>query len=504
MKKIIIQIIRNGFLILLILFLSLSLYSTNWATDTFKFLSFDEVLFQITTPIKGTASSILSSYLFDSLFLAIILTAFLFVVIYIILHFIDCYFFDFEIQIKKKIIHFKIKGFVFKICFAVCTIILTVGIVYYCLDKMLFIDYVKAQVDDSPFIEEHYVDPQTVSIAFPEQKRNLIFIYAESMESTFFSYDLGGESEFNYIEPLNDITANNITFSDTELFGGPITVNGSTWTSGAMVATTAGLPLKNSLDQISGVSSMLSGAYSLGNILDENGYTQEIMFGSDQEFGNRGAYFASHGNYKVYDYYEAIKNKKIDEDYFVWWGFEDSKLFEYAKEEITSLASQNQPFNFTMLTVNSHTKDGYVESDCTASFSSQYANAVYCSAEQIAAFIGWIQQQDFYSNTTVIVIGDHVSMQEDFYPEGTRRRPYNVFINSAVTEGNFKNRYFTSMDYFPTTLASLGVSIEGDRLGLGTNLFSNTPTLMEEVGVDYMVDEMPKYSTFYMKNFYYS
>ena len=35
---------------------------------------------------------------------------------------------------------------------------------------------------------------------------------------------------------------------------------------------------------------------------------------------------------------------------------------------------------------------------------------------------------------------------------------------------------------FPTMLASIGVKIEGERLGLGTNLFSDKPTIMEENG----------------------
>ena len=37
------------------------------------------------------------------------------------------------------------------------------------------------------------------------------------------------------------------------------------------------------------------------------------------------------------------------------------------------------------------------------------------------------------------------------------------------------------MDMFPTTLASLGAVIDGDRLGLGTNLFSDKPTLAENL-----------------------
>ena len=60
------------------------------------------------------------------------------------------------------------------------------------------------------------------------------------------------------------------------------------------------------------------------------------------------------------------------------------------------------------------------------------------------------------------------------------------------------------MDYFPTTLASLGATIDGERLGLGTNLFSEEPTLMEEVGVDTFSEEMTKYSSYYMEKFYYS
>ena len=53
------------------------------------------------------------------------------------------------------------------------------------------------------------------------------------------------------------------------------------------------------------------------------------------------------------------------------------------------------------------------------------------------------------------------------------------------------------MDLFPTTLASLGVEIEGDRLGLGTNLFSGKETLIEKYGLDYVNKEVLKNSSYY-------
>ena len=119
---------------------------------------------------------------------------------------------------------------------------------------------------------------------------------------------------------------------------------------------------------------------------------------------------------------------------------------------------------------------------------------------QLGEFIEWIQDQDFYDNTTVILAGDHLSMNTTSFnnlPEGYERRVYNVYLNSAVDTDNTKNRDFTTFDYYPTTLAALGVKIQGDRLGLGTNLFSDKKTLSEKYGNDYIDQELRKKSTYY-------
>ena len=94
-------------------------------------------------------------------------------------------------------------------------------------------------------------------------------------------------------------------------------------------------------------------------------------------------------------------------------------------------------------------------------------------------------------------------MQNDFYKDKTSdgyiRTVYNVIINPTIDAQNYKNRQFTVMDLYPTMLASLGATIEGDRIGLGTNLYSNTPTLVEELGFDYFNNEIKKNSKYYNK-----
>lgn len=79
------------------------------------------------------------------------------------------------------------------------------------------------------------------------------------------------------------------------------------------------------------------------------------------------------------------------------------------------------------------------------------------------------------------------------------RRTYTAYINSAVSPVNNMKRLYTTMDNFPTTLAAMGVNIEGNRLGLGTNLFSDEPTLMESVGEDTLKAELKKKSEFLEK-----
>ena len=94
-------------------------------------------------------------------------------------------------------------------------------------------------------------------------------------------------------------------------------------------------------------------------------------------------------------------------------------------------------------------------------------------------------------------------MQENFYNVDNNydRVVYNAFINSRVLPVNNKNRVFTTMDMFPTTMAALGAKIDGERLGLGTNLFSGKETLREKMGGNYINKELKKndkkYNKFY-------
>ena len=280
---------------------------------------------------------------------------------------------------------------------------------------------------------------------------------------------------------------------------------GASWTVAGIVASSSGIPLKigssdgNLYWDYNG--SYLPGAYSLGEVLKNNGYSNYFILGSNSTFGGRSLYFSQHGNYDIYDYGYAINKKWIDKNYFEWWGYEDSKLYNFSKKQLTRISKNNKPFNFTILTADTHFTDGYVDKSCKEKYDEKYLNSYSCTDSMLYEFINWIKEQDFYKNTTIVIIGDHLSMQKNFkqmYDNNNyERKIYNTFINSRVKTKNTNNRNFTSFDYYPTILSSLGFKINGNQLGLGVNLFSNKKTLAEKMGFEKFNNGLKEKSNYY-------
>ncbi len=323
------------------------------------------------------------------------------------------------------------------------------------------------------------------------------------MESTYASQDIGGAYPVNYIPELTQLAEENYNFSAPGNIGGAYVTTGATWTMGAMFAHTSAMPLIIPIDgnSMQDQSEFMPLIVSLGDILEEAGYYQELLIGSDAVFGGREYYFTQHGNYSIFDYNTARENGNIPPDYCVWWGYEDEKLFSIAKERLLEISQSNQPFNLTLLTADTHFEDGYYCQLCQEQFGDQYADVIACSSRQVAEFVAWVRQQPFAANTTIVIAGDHLTMDKDFcenVPEEYQRKIYTTYINPGVNLGYDIERSFSELDLMPTTLASLGVQIEGNRLGLGTNLFSpETHTLLEKYGIDVVNSELKKTSDFY-------
>lgn len=477
-KRYILKIITYVFFTIL-LFISIFIYNNS------KNITFEQLLYSLIYSKGTSASAILPGFKFVTFNTLIVL--FMTLIVFAIIK---------KIGKPNNIIKSRLHLISNILLILYCIFTIIVSVKCYKID-----DYIKTQFYESGIYEKYYVDGKTINITFPENKRNLIYIFVESLEMTNASKKNGGQMMKSYIPKLEKIAKDNINFSSTNLLGGANNIYGTNWTMAALIAQTAGIPLRVSIDSydFEQHTDSLPGAYSLGDILEKKGYRNYFMLGSDANFANRKEYFKEHGNYSILDYNYAIENKFIEEDYYEWWGYEDSKLYEFAQNELIKISKKNEPFNFTMLTADTHFPDGYLDKKCENISDNAYINSLNCTDKMLSEFINWIQEQEFYNNTTIVIVGDHISMQPVFYDDIENRTIYNVIINSSIETDNNKNRNFSVFDIYPTTLASIGASIDGDRIGLGTNLFSTKKTLVEELGYDYFNEELKKKSLYYEK-----
>ena len=391
-------------------------------------------------------------------------------------------------------------------------VLLTVGFAaviaapVYCFLRLDGPEFIRRTSSQTHLYEEHYVAPESVELRAPADRPNLIHLYLESMENTYASTEDGGIQPVNYMPELTRLARENVSFSNTDRLGGYHSTENTNWTMAALFAGTSGLPFAFPVGQndMWKYGTFAPNLTTLGDLLAREGYAQEFLCGSDGEYGGRALYFRTHGNYEIYDLWKARAEGDIPEDYYVWWGFEDLKLFEIAKKEATRLWEAGEPFNLTILTVDAHHLGGYVCEACGEDYEDRTANVIACTDRQVAAFVAWCREQPFWEQTVMIINGDHPRM-DTCLTEGVSfldRTIYNCFLNARKEPaGETAFREATIMDLFPTTLSALGWEIEGDRLGLGTDLFSGTDTLTERMGIEALNDEVMRYSQYFVDHF---
>lgn len=503
-KPLIINTVIIGFVYLLV---SILVESATWFQGSYDdSVSFATVVYQLSTPLQGTDQGIINAYCSRVIpatlrkVTCLVVFFYLFVRIFSVVDLrISLRLFrkNYTVILGKKFYYF---GMVAMWLLVAAKSIIEIGNK---VDELGIVEYIVDIRESSTIFEEYFADPKETDLVFPEEKRNLIFIFLESMETTYASVEAGGGKENNYIPELTALANEYISISNTDKVGGGYVCALTGWTMAGILGTTSGVPYKIPGEgNASGkYVDFLPGLTSLGDILEDEGYQNYFLCGSRGEFAGRDLYFQVHGNYEIRDYYYAVEQKYIPEGYWEFWGYEDEKLFDIAKKELTQLAESGANFNYTMLTVDTHFPDGYTCELCENKYDSQYANAIACSSKQVSEFVEWVQKQKWYDNTTIVLVGDHTSMANDFWDDigDYERRTYNCFINlpDGVDTSNIKNRQFTTLDMFPTTLAALGVEIEGNRLALGVNLFSNEDTLMEKLGKEQLDQELSRYSKFY-------
>lgn len=293
----------------------------------------------------------------------------------------------------------------------------------------------------------------------------------------------GVEAPFGELIPnLSHLSTLHTNFSDAKNLGGFTQLSATGWTMAGTLSISCGFPLRLPIggNDFTFTKNFAKNATCLGDILHSYNYKQVAIMGQDSSFaGTRNFFYTHHIEVRDYPYYKA--NNLLPKDYHIGWGMEDAKVFSFVREFLSKY-DDKEPFALYISTLDTHAPDGYAKATCQI-HNDKYKNTISCFDKEISSFIEWIKGQRFYNNTTIVILGDHLSMKQDFFPSSAKRKVFNLFINPIW--GNLptsitKNRAFSHFDMFPTILSSLGFDIS--RAALGVNLVSKEQTLLEKLG----------------------
>lgn len=355
-------------------------------------------------------------------------------------------------------------------------ILISVLSLSYCIYKIQLIPFLINQNTYSTLYEDEYANPENIDFYFPGKKRNIIVLYMESMETEYANPQLAGD---NLLPNLSRLAKENISFD------GYRQLQNQDYTIAGMITSFCSVPLRLTYNNnYTTYNNFMPGLICYPEILKENGYKTYFMKGATLDFTRTGMFFHDHG-------FDDVKgNAELNQAYGLSgpeyqgtsWGLNDRTLYSIAKERLREISRQTEPFLFALLTLDTHGPDVYLDKQCPARFNDN-RDIVFCADKMMGDFIDWIKQQDFYQNTTIVILGDHTRTgKNDLYPQQKNRHIVNIIINPAENINFSASREWTSLDSAATILQAAGIGVPEGKFGLGRSLFSDTPTLRESMG----------------------
>lgn len=339
--------------------------------------------------------------------------------------------------------------------------------------------------------------PSSPNVEFEQQtkpvsKKNIILIYAESVEALYFDTEVFG----NLLPNIRDLSKNAHRFTNM------IQVSGTGWTIAGIVASQCGFPVKVS-SHLASNSTMASvdkpypNETCLADILSDNGYETVYMGGAPLWFAGKGNFLRTHG-YKRISGDEKLASLLPDKKYQSGWGLYDDSLFELALSELRSLEQETQPYLLTLLTLDTHHPNGLPSKSCKKLVDNQdpMSNAIYCSDQVISQFIGEAMKIVDMSNTIIVLFSDHLSLRNTLWDKikdnkKRRRLTFMIFDDAPATVSDIRATHF---DVAPTVLDAAGFT-EHLKVGAGNSLFSHSPNrqvsvqiMQKEIGTPSLLD----------------
>ena len=341
------------------------------------------------------------------------------------------------------------------------------GVLAYALFYINFFTFFQEQAATSDFYTEGaYVDPRSVKVSGSGRK-NLLIVYCESIEETFGRKELMGEDLLAPLRPY-------IEEPDMHIEQMP----GADFTIGGIVSSQCGIPLK-SVSILSGnltgwaLDRFLPGAMCLGDYLKADGYHNVYYNGSSGVFSGLNKFFLTHGYDEFMGKEEWLDRGFVEADRLNTWAVYDKDIIDLSIARLDELMAEGRRFSFAVSTMDTH-EPGFLSEDCEQKgIARDWPGYVKCSLSQVGRLLEHIRSKGWEKDFVILVMGDHQARMTKL-GEADLKGVDERFVLCSLEGGHLRpmRSTITHFDLFPSILAALGFTVEGDRLGFGYNVYS--------------------------------
>ncbi len=304
--------------------------------------------------------------------------------------------------------------------------------------------------------------------------KNIVLIYAESLEATYLDSDhFDGE----LLPQLKALSQDGVVFTDVRQRPG------TSWTIAGLIASQCGFSVKVN-NPFSGNTRLATtpepypDSQCLGDIARQLGYRTLFMGGANSAFAGKGNFLRTHGFERVLGRSELVAQSSEPLSLSPW-GVHDDDLFDRALLEIEELEAKDEPYLLSLLTLDTHHPGGFPSPRCElAPEEDTMRRALLCSDQQIASFIRRLRARDGAEDTLIAVFSDHLAMRNSLWDrlshKGSERRLLFMLFNAGEEFGQKGRRIETPLTHYeigPTLLEAAGAA-STVKIGFGESVFA--------------------------------
>jgi len=326
------------------------------------------------------------------------------------------------------------------------------------------------------YIQDNVRSNQESDLYGIAEDKNVIFIWAESIQSFVIDNDVYGDE----ITPfLNSLTEDEDTYYFENFYHQ--TEQGKTSDSEFLV--------ENSLYPLSrGAAFFTHGQneyHGLTEMVKEKDYNSAVFHANNKSFWNRDQIYNSFG----IDHFYGQEAYDITEENSVGWGLKDKPFFE---QSIKYLQSMEEPFYSKFITLTNHfpfeldEEDQSIQRfDSNSNTLNNFFPAVRYMDESIELFFNQLKDAGLYDDSIIIIMGDHNGISANHnrsmahYLDKDEITPYDYVQLQRVPffvhipghgQGEVKSKIAGQIDVKPTLLHLLGIDTDHDFY-FGNDLF---------------------------------